>query len=296
MISLSEVGLGCAPFGGLDILDFIDLASRHGFGKIGGNPFMLDAAVRRGLTRSELRSHLASRGISVGMLDALSRSLPGVLTYEDLDPTLRARYPPDMYTNPDEDTCLKYAVDFGTRVVNAGAVFNGQVAVDDMADGVRVLCRVAAPLGLRISLECVPYSGLPTLDYVQSVLQEVGEPNCAVTLDAYHLSRAGATIDDVRRLPAGVIATLQVSDRIIPTHETVGVIDRRRLMPGSGELPLHDLLATVLENSPDAYIEVEVLNDAFAALLADDLAAQLAEHTRMWLAAATQYLPDGTCP
>ena len=46
-----------------------------------------------------------------------------------------------------------------------------------------------------------------------------GEPNACVLLDVFHLDRSGGTVDDVRRLPPGAIAGIQLSDRIRPAGE-----------------------------------------------------------------------------
>lgn len=57
-----------------------------------------------------------------------------------------------------------------------------------------------------------------------------------------------------------------------------------RSLPGDGELPLRELVEAALENSPDATVDIEVLNDEFRNLAPDDAASQLAAAVRAWRA------------
>ena len=57
-----------------------------------------------------------------------------------------------------------------------------------------------------------------------------------------------------------------------------------RLLPGEGELPLRELVEAALENSPDATLDIEVLNDELRAMPAADAAMRLAESARVWRA------------
>jgi sugar phosphate isomerase/epimerase len=54
-------------------------------------------------------------------------------------------------------------------------------------------------------------------------------------------------------------------------------------MPGEGSLPLHQIVEAVLDNNPQAYIEVEVLNNELSALPADEVVSRLAAAVRSWI-------------
>ena len=55
-------------------------------------------------------------------------------------------------------------------------------------------------------------------------------------------------------------------------------------MPGEGTLPLDDLIRAALENSPQATLDIEVLNAELSSLPTDEAAARLAAGARSWLA------------
>jgi sugar phosphate isomerase/epimerase len=81
-----------------------------------------------------------------------------------------------------------------------------------------------------------------------------------VLVDPLHLARSGGTVDDVRRLPAGLLPYLQFCDAAsagpAPDLEAAGAEARRtRLPPGDGALPLAGLLAAV---PPSAALSLEV--------------------------------------
>src|SRR5260370_977610 len=65
---------------------------------------------------------------------------------------------------------------------------------------------------------------------------------------------------------------------------TVHVPLSGRVLPGEGELPLRAVVEAALENSPDATVDLEVLNDELRARSADDAATQLADAAHAWRA------------
>src|SRR5204863_487165 len=94
----------------------------------------------------------------------------------------------------------------------------------------------------------------------------------------------GGTAEQVRRLPPGAIAAIQISDRIPPAEPSDGPIERPRLMPGDGNIDLKGIVGAALENSPDAHIEIEVINGDLMALPWDEAVARLAKAAKAWAA------------
>jgi sugar phosphate isomerase/epimerase len=153
-----------------------------------------------------------------------------------------------------------------------------------LADALGDVARRAAALELRISVEFIPDSGLPDLPFAQSVIESCGGENVGLLLDVFHLDRSGGTVDDVRCLPRGAIAGIQLSDRTRSAPGTAHVPLGGRLLPGEGELPLREVVEAALENSPDATVDIEVLNDELRNLPPDDTAARLSTAARAWRA------------
>jgi sugar phosphate isomerase/epimerase len=281
-VAVPDIGLGCANLLSATLPEFVDAAERAGFRRITVRPYAFRRALEEGWTETSLQRRLADAGITVTMIDAIAGALPGTL--ERADDEVRERLPPDALDPIPEAECLRTATALGARIVNVTHYLGRPLPVEVAADAVGEVCRHAAPLGLRVCLEFIPDSGLPDLQFAQTVVETCGEPNATVLLDVFHLDRSGGTIDDVRRLPPGAIAGIQLSDRRRPPPGTAHVPLSGRLLPGDGELPLRALVEAALENSPDATIDVEVLNEELRALSPDDAATRLADAVQAWRA------------
>jgi sugar phosphate isomerase/epimerase len=281
-VAVPDIGLGCANLLSATLPEFIDAAEHAGFRRITVRPYAFAQALRTGWTEDAIQRRLADAGITVTMIDAIAGALPGAL--ERADDEVRKRLPPDALDPIPESECLRTATALGASIVNLTHYLGRSLPVDVAAAAVGGVCRRAAPLGLRICLEFIPESGLPDLQFAQTVVEACGAPNASVLLDVFHLDRSGGTVDDVRRLPAGAIAGIQLSDRRPPPPGTAYVPLSGRLLPGEGELPLRELVMAALENSPDATIDIEVLNDELRALPTNDAAARLADAVRAWRA------------
>jgi sugar phosphate isomerase/epimerase len=279
-LAVPEIGLGCASLLSATLPELIDAAERAGFRRITVRPYAFAEALRAGWTEDTLRRRLADAGIAVTMIDAIAGALPGTLERADAD--MLARLPPDALEPVPEAECFRTATALGASIVNLTHYLGRTLTLDVAADAVGGVCRRAAPDDLRICLEFIPDSGLPDLAFAQAVVEACGEPNASILLDVFHLDRSGGTVDDVRALPPGAIAGIQLSDRRRPPPGTAHVPLSGRLLPGDGELPLRELVEAALGNSPDATIDVEVLNDELRALSPADAAARLFGASQAW--------------
>ncbi len=281
-VVVPDIGLACANLMEASLPAFIDAAEHAGFRRITARPKAFAEALDAGWTEAALQRRLADAGITVTMVDALTTALPEVPTPAELDPEVRARVPSDVLYPPDEAMCFRAAGALGASIVNMTHYLGPPLPVNVLADAVGGVCRRAAPLGLQICLEFFPNSGLRDLPFTQSVVEACGEANASLLLDVFHLDRSGGTIDDIRRLPAQAIAGIQLSDRTPPAREGPYVPMTGRQLPGEGRLPLRDLVEAALENSPDATIDIEVLNDELRSLPWDETAVRLATAASTW--------------
>lgn len=287
-----DIGLCCGTLVDTGLVDLIEIAGRHGFPTITVRPLSFIEALEQGETESSLRRRLANAGVRVTMVDALTKGLPGVAGPESLDPALRAILPRDAIDPPDEETCLRSAEALGARFVNVAHFRGRPVPLEEMADAIGHVCRRAAARGLSVALEFIPGTGLPDLSHARQVIERCGEPNCRITVDFWHLDRSGGTLEDLRQLPAGMIAGLQLCDRVPPPPGTPYIPMSGRDLPGEGQLPLHDLVRAALENTPGISAEVEVLKEEFRHLPADAVAARIAAAVKTWRAAYASTIPS----
>lgn len=137
-------------------------------------------------------------------------------------------------------------------VLEGGAALGAArvVACGDDEDGVVVerlaeLCDLAADLGMSVDLEFMAFRRLATLQQALDVIARGDRDNACVMVDALHLFRSGGGVDDVTGAPPSRIGVCQLCDapRVRPADaELAGEARERRLLPGSGELPLRDLV------------------------------------------------------
>jgi sugar phosphate isomerase/epimerase len=280
MPGLPPIGLGTANLLKLSLPEFIEVAARNGFRRISVRPYAFAEALRQGHTEATLRQRLSDAGIEVTMIDALNSGLPGMPSPDSLDAATRARLPPDALFPPDEATCLRTATALGARIVNVVAYGGKVVPVEEMADAVGGIAHRAKAVGVRVALEFVPESGIPDIGHALSVMEACSDAGCGLTLDTFHLGRSGGTPQDVHRLAPGSIAGIQISDR--KADQGAHVPFGGRLMPGEGDLPVVEMVAAALENSPDATVDIEVLNAELNVLPADETARRLAAATAAW--------------
>jgi sugar phosphate isomerase/epimerase len=156
-----------------------------------------------------------------------------------------------------------FASAVGARVLQ---VVGWDEVFDRAAENLAHVADLAADVGLGVVLEFMPYSRTKTLDDALRLLSAVDKANVRLLLDSLHLFRSGGSVVDVAAVDPRHYGVIQLSDAPAkaPAYEAlrpeaVG----NRLIPGTGELPLHELLAALRAGLP---ISLEVPCAAVAAL------------------------------
>ena len=197
------------------------------------------------------------------------------------------RLRPDR-TLDDHRRLLELAVVLGARFLLAVS------ELDDRAETTAELAELTAAArgsGTRVVLEFMRFTQVTSLREALSVAASIGDADDgpAVLVDALHLHRGGETAADLDAAPAGRIGYLQLCDG--PATAPADLADladearHHRLAPGTGELPLRDLLAHAPAGLP---LSVEVQSDRLAA------AHDPAERARLLLADTRRVLAATT--
>lgn len=124
-------------------------------------------------------------------------------------------------------------------------------------------CEIATDRGMRIVLEFMQFTSVPTIDDALDVVRAASSPGAGVLVDALHLARSGGVPSALIGLEPSLLPYVQLCDA--PAEPDRGMdhladeARHDRLMPGSGGLPLGDLLGAL---APDIPLAVEVLSDA----------------------------------
>ncbi|QSE80622.1 sugar phosphate isomerase/epimerase family protein [Rhodococcus koreensis] len=117
------------------------------------------------------------------------------------------------------------------------------------ADTFAHLCREAEQRGVSLALEFMAFSRIRTLGDATAVLTHAASPAAVLVVDALHLARTGSTVDEVRAVPDRWLSYAQLCDApsAAPADHAGLITEARtdRLLPGEGELPLHDLVGAL---------------------------------------------------
>ena len=196
-----------------------------------------DAALRRELARA-----LGERGVSISVGE-------GFLIWPDREASECARD-------------LELLAELGVGLVNVclldpdtGRGFDQLATLVELAEGV----------GCQTTLEwgpIFPNSDLPT---ALAALRHVGRDSLSLLIDTLHFCRAGLGPKDLAALDPGLVGYAQLCDALVDfTPESyANEAQFQRLVPGTGELPLAELVAA-LPGDVVLGLEVPQLREALA--------------------------------
>lgn len=230
------LGLAALGFLELDPPALVEVAAAAGFASVtlrtraampGGAEHPVPAGGRSAI---ETRARLRDTGVAVAQVELIA--LAGDLDVSGCRPML-------------EDGAALGA----TRVVATGDDPDPAVVAARLA----ALCELAAPLGMTVDLEFMPFRCLATLEQALDVLARAGQPNARVMVDVLHLFRSGGSVEALRAAPAERLGMCQLCDAPLvgpPAHLLAAEARERRLLPGEGEFPLTELLLALPPATP----------------------------------------------
>jgi sugar phosphate isomerase/epimerase len=218
---------------GLPPVDFVNLAADLGLQHVTlflesmpNNPYgypewslRQDAGLRK-----DMKQALRSRGVTPALADG-------------------------FVIRPDTDIHAS-AADFDI-VAELGAPQVNTVSFDpDMPrtiDQFGTVAELAARAGMQTTMELCPIMPVRDLATALDVVGQVGRTDFRLLIDTMHVFRSGATVAEVAGLDPGLIGYIQLAD--VPWQPTIPDYMEEacfeRMIPGTGELPLLDVLAAL---------------------------------------------------
>jgi sugar phosphate isomerase/epimerase len=268
------------------LLELIDVAGMHGFPTITVPPHVFDRCLASGVTVANLRRRLAAARVRVVVIDALTRDLPGSPAIEEVPPIWRENWTYGL------DDLIRIAEALEAPTINVTHFLGKPVEPREMAQAIAALAERAGRHGLKLSLEFMPGTSLPTAATTAMIVQLSGAANVGLMLDTWHLLRAGGDAKDIRALPAGSLTGVQLNDRRADaTEPSRGEVSSRSL-PGEGAAPLGEIIQAILDNTPQVSIEIEVFSPELAALSPAAAAERVAHAAARWQRALTVRTPS----
>ncbi|MEU6849650.1 sugar phosphate isomerase/epimerase [Actinacidiphila alni] len=196
-----------------------------------------------------------------------------------------------VYADPGtERTAYHLADTFQVPFVQTVGTFDdrpvGPAEVAAFAD----LCDRAAPHGLKVALEFVPYSSVPDLAAALAVVTAAGRDNGGLCVDSWHFFRGTPDLELLRSAPAERVFMVQFNDGPVPAVDADLMTDavHHRLPPGEGDLDLSAFVRALDRPGIRAPYSVEVYSDDLRRLPAPEVARRAAEATRAVVASAVR--------
>lgn len=210
--------------------ELVEIAGAAGFASIGiramaASPGGIAYPLRTAAEQAEMRRRCAAAGVAVLYVEMVSLS--------------RAT---------DVRECLPLletgAAIGATRLAVAGDDADFAVVAERMA----ALCDLAAPFGIAVDLEFMPFRPVQSLAHAADVVRRAGRPNGHVLVDALHVFRSGSSLAELAGPDRALLGTFQICDApAAPPPPDRLVVEARtnRLLPGAGGLDLRGLVAAL---------------------------------------------------
>lgn len=131
--------------------------------------------------------------------------------------------------------------------------------LERFADRFASFCEAAAPFGLSADLEFMPWTSVPDLATARRIVEEVGNENAGILVDALHFDRSQSAVGDIAKIPVGRLHYWQLCDapaeRPATMEEMMTAARTERMFPGEGGI---DLVALARAMPRDITISLEV--------------------------------------
>ena len=259
------------------IQEMVEAAVAGGYRGLTLWPSDVERAHAEGHSDEDLRKLLADHDLAVVDLDPL------------LDWTPQATPKPGeaRYGCPAEDEFYAIAASLGGRSINVAQGFGSELDLDRAAEDLAGVCDRAQEHGLLITVEYLPWSGIPDVATAHDLITRTGRANATIMVDTWHFYRGSSTLEQLRAVPGEKIGSVQLNDA--PAQVPADLLEETmggRLCPGEGDIPLVDIVRTLDEIGAQAPFGVEVFNARHEGMAPAEVGRQTAEATRRMLAEA----------
>lgn len=237
-------------------------------------PSDVEHARAEGLGLADLKRMIGDHGLVVADLDALLRWLPD----EVIPPGVPAASEPEFYA---------IAEGVGGRSLNVVQGFGARVDLDRAAEALAGVCDRAREHGLLVTLEYLPWSGIPDARTALTIVERSGRANATLMFDSWHSFRGPTDDAQLEAIPGARIGSVQLNDAPAePSDDLVTETLNARLLPGEGAIPLLRWIRLLDRIGSRAPIGVEVFSRALDALPPVEVGRRCGEAVRRVLSAA----------
>jgi 4-hydroxyphenylpyruvate dioxygenase len=158
-------------------------------------------------------------------------------------------------------------------------IVSSNVSPESLGDRARIiddfseLGQRAAARELRIAYEALAWAKhISDHRDAWAVVKAVDHPAVGLCLDSFNSLALDVPIDSLRWIDVAKIFHVQMADSPSLTMDTLALSRHFRCMPGQGDMPLVEYLATLQEIGYDGVLSLEIFNDSFHARSTTDVA------------------------
>jgi len=250
-----------------------DAAVAGGFTALTLYPTQIRRARAEGITLSAMRRELEARGLAYADLDPLLNWLPGDNLQNELAATEAEHY--------------SVAEALRARSLNVAVMARPSVNVGEAAEAFAGVCDRAWEFGLLVTLEYLPWAGVPDLVTARAIVERAARPNATLMIDTWHTFRGPTREDQLRSLPGKLVGSIQINDAPAqPSGDLISETTSARLLPGEGAIPVARWLRILEQNGSRAPIGVEIFSAALDQLPPAEVGRRCGDAARRVIAAA----------
>lgn len=178
-----------------------------------------------------------------------------------------------------------YAAAVGSRELVAVTMETSLPPMDEVASSFRALCLAAADAGLGVSVEFLPWTGIPDLATAWEILQRADCDNSGIMVDTWHWFRqpGGPNPDLLRQIPAEKLRVVQLCDAAAELPDEMDIATETmtaRLLPGDGAVDFAEVLGIITGSGAAPIWFPEVFSSTLAAAGPQTMAPQVLAASR----------------
>lgn len=256
------------------LADKISAACAGGFGQLSLWSHDYRRAREAGHSDADLRLMLDDHGLRLAGVDCLLNWLPGDAV------------PPGEYFAATEDDLYRVADALGGGWINVAQAFGSTLDREVATVRFAAICDRAARHGLAVTLEFIPWAGIRDLAVARTMVDDSGAGNARIAIDSWHFFRGGNRLEALADMDPLVFDNLQLNDaRAVPAAELAAEAGER-LLPGEGELPVVELVRSLLDLGVDTAWGIEASASRWSGMSPAEVGRRCGNAMRATLAAA----------
>jgi sugar phosphate isomerase/epimerase len=176
---------------------------------------------------------------------------------------------------------LEAAKALGARSIKIGPGIGEDTAdIDVMVKEFTLLSQQAAEVGANVVLEIMPFSNVRTIETALAIVEGANQPNGGLLLDIWHLQRGGINFNDITKIPARFIKSIELNDAHKYAIEPLWMDTiHKRVLPGDGTFDIPAFIKAVQAAGYEGPWGLEVLSDTHRMLPLEQMANSAYEKT-----------------